>query len=82
MPQVIGIELQDSLERLGYQLPVIFLTGHGTIPQTVRALKQRALNFFSKPVDDGVLFESIEEALACSERWLLPLRKRRSFSFA
>jgi FixJ family two-component response regulator len=70
MPQVTGIELQERLERLGCHLPVIFLTGHGTIPQTVQALKQGALNFFSKPVDDEVLLESIKEALACSEQWL------------
>ncbi len=70
MPQVTGIELQEELKSLGYDLPVIFLTGHGTIPQTVQALKRGALNFFSKPVDHELLIESIEEALACSKDWL------------
>jgi FixJ family two-component response regulator len=76
MPQVTGMELQERLEGLGYHLPVIFLTGYGTIPQTVRALKQGALNFFSKPVDDGVLLESIKEALACSEQWLAAAQEK------
>jgi FixJ family two-component response regulator len=63
MPGVTGLELQERLDRLGYHLPIIFLTGHGDIPQSVQAVKRGAVNFLTKPVDDEVLLVSIEEAL-------------------
>ena len=64
MPQVSGLELQERLGRLGYHLPIIFLTGHGDIPHTVQAVKHGAVNFLTKPVDEEALLASIEEALA------------------
>jgi RNA polymerase sigma factor (sigma-70 family) len=48
---------------LSLRLPVIFLTGHGTVPMSVRALKHGALDFLQKPVEDQVLLDAIHQAL-------------------
>lgn len=63
MPGMSGIELQQELEAAGLRLPVIFLTGHGTVPMSVRALKHGALDFLQKPVEDQVLLDAIHQAL-------------------
>ena len=76
MPQVTGLELQERLGRLGSQLPIIFLTGHGDIPQSVQAVKQGAVNFLTKPVDDEVLLASIEEALRLGRQWLAAAQEK------
>ena len=58
-----GLELQDRLVRLGNVLPIIFLTGHGDIPTSVRAIKAGADDFLSKPVSTATLREAIRRAL-------------------
>jgi len=58
-----GLELQRRLTRLGNVLPIIFLTGHGDIPTSVRAIKAGADDFLSKPVSTATLRESVERAL-------------------
>ena len=58
-----GLELQRRLTRLGNVLPIIFLTGHGDIPTSVRAIKAGADDFLSKPVSSATLRESVERAL-------------------
>jgi len=58
-----GLELQDRLARLGNPLPIIFLTGHGDIPTSVRAIKAGAEDFLSKPVSTATLQEAIQRAL-------------------
>jgi FixJ family two-component response regulator len=63
MPGMSGLELQQELEAAGLRLPVIFLTGHGTVPTSVRALKRGALDFLQKPVEDQVLLDVIHQAL-------------------
>ncbi|HEX4439888.1 MAG TPA: response regulator [Thermoanaerobaculia bacterium] len=63
MPGRDGLELQEALARRGSELPVIFLTGRGDVPQSVRAMKRGAVDFLSKPVDDEVLLAAIREAL-------------------
>ena len=68
LPDLNGIELQQQLLRCGIQMPIIFLTGHGDIPMTVRALKAGAANFLTKPVDDEELLNAIRECLV----WPLP----------
>ena len=70
MPQMTGLELQERLGRLGYHLPIIFLTGHGDIPHSVQAVKHGAVNFLTKPVDEEALLPSIKEALARSRQLL------------
>jgi FixJ family two-component response regulator len=63
MPGFGGIELQQELAALGSELPVIFLTGHGSIPASVQAMKQGAVDFLTKPVHDGDLLEAVRAAL-------------------
>jgi len=63
MPGVTGVELQRWLSQINSTLPIIFLTGQGDIPTSVRAMKDGAVDFLTKPVDDSQLLHSIEEAL-------------------
>jgi RNA polymerase sigma factor (sigma-70 family) len=58
-----GLELQDRLAQLGNVLPIIFLTGHGDIPTSVRAIKAGAEDFLSKPVSATTLQDAIYRAL-------------------
>src|SRR5262245_3249299 len=64
MPGPSGLELQKALARQSEALPVVFLTGHGDIPMTVRALKAGAVDFLTKPVDGKTLVAAVETALA------------------
>jgi len=64
MPGMDGPALQEELTRRGFLMPVIFLSGYGTIPETVRAIKAGAVNFLTKPVDGVQLLQHVQEALA------------------
>jgi FixJ family two-component response regulator len=63
MSGLSGIELQDQLTKLGLMLPIIFLTGHGDIPTSVKAIKAGAADFLSKPVTKTTLLSTVERAL-------------------
>ena len=63
MPHINGLELHQMLVAQGCDLPVIFLTGHGDIPMTVRAIKQGAVNFLTKPVRGKDLIPAIHDAI-------------------
>lgn len=63
MPGMNGTELQQELLRRGIQLPIIFLSGHGTIPATVRAIKAGAMDFLTKPVQGSELLESVKDGM-------------------
>jgi FixJ family two-component response regulator len=63
MPAMNGLELQEQLMTRNLNLPVIFLTGYGTVPASVRAMKRGAVDFLEKPVDDQVLLDVIYQAL-------------------
>jgi FixJ family two-component response regulator len=63
MPGMSGLELQQALVGAGFRLPVIFLTGHATVPMSVRALKTGAIDFLQKPVEDQLLLDAIHQAL-------------------
>src|SRR6266566_1512488 len=63
MPAVNGFELQRSLAKKGSVLPIIFLTGHGDIPKSVRAMKHGASDFLTKPVNDEDLLAAIRVAI-------------------
>ena len=52
LPGVSGLELQRKLAGAGVRIPIIFITGHGDIPMTVRAIKSGAVEFLTKPFDD------------------------------
>ncbi len=63
MPGLNGLELQDELRRRNIHLPIIFLTAHGDIPTTVRAVKAGAVDFLTKPVPSKLLIERIQAVL-------------------
>jgi two-component system, NtrC family, response regulator HydG len=63
LPGVSGLDLQQELAQSNLQIPIIFVTGHGDIPMTVRALKAGAANFLTKPFDDEDLLNSIQQCL-------------------
>jgi DNA-binding NtrC family response regulator len=64
LPDINGFELQQELATKDIQIPIIFLTGHGDIPMSVRAIKAGALEFLTKPFDDEYLLEAIRSAIA------------------
>jgi RNA polymerase sigma factor (sigma-70 family) len=61
-----GLDLQATLGNVQHRLPIIFLTGHATVPATVRAMKRGAFDFLQKPVDEQELLAGIERALGQS----------------
>lgn len=61
MPGMSGLDLQAELIRRNLHLPIIFLTGYGSIPMTVRAMKAGAVNFLTKPVSRNQLIQYIED---------------------
>jgi len=63
LPGLNGLELQRTLAEEGHALPIIFITGHGDIPTSVRAMKAGAVDFLPKPFTDKALIDSIEQAL-------------------
>jgi FixJ family two-component response regulator len=68
MPGVSGLDLQEELAAAGVDLPVIFLTGYGNVPASVRAMKAGAFDFLEKPVDDRALVDAIHQAVARNRR--------------
>ncbi len=67
MPDLDGMELQRRLLAQGNGIPIIFLTGHGDIPMSVRAIKDGAVDFLTKPVDASALLAAVRAALSVSE---------------
>jgi len=63
MPGLSGIDLQKELAQKGASIPIIFITGHGNIPMSVKAMKDGAVDFFPKPFDDKALFSAINQAI-------------------
>lgn len=63
LPGVSGLELQEQLRRSRPDLPVVFITAHGDIPMTVRAMKAGAVEFLTKPFGDKDLLDAVEQAL-------------------
>jgi FixJ family two-component response regulator len=69
-----GLELQERLARRDCPLPIVFITGHGDIPMSVRAMKAGAVDFITKPFPDETLLRAVGESLAkCREE-----RRRRA----
>jgi FixJ family two-component response regulator len=64
MSGLSGLELQERLHQLDSILPIVFLTGYGDVPSTVRAMKAGAQDFLTKPVEEQTLLEAVERALA------------------
>ncbi|MBY5935022.1 response regulator [Tateyamaria omphalii] len=68
MPKMDGLQLQKRLNDMGSPLPVIFITGHGGVPESVEAMKMGAVDFLEKPFKQSVLIERIEAALETDRR--------------
>ena len=64
LPDLSGMELQDELAAARRPIPIIFITGHGDIPMSVKAMKAGAVEFLTKPFREQDLLDSIEQALA------------------
>ena len=62
LPGMSGLELQSKLKETGAQIPIIFITGHGDIPMTVKAMKSGAVEFLTKPFRDQDLIDAIQQA--------------------
>jgi FixJ family two-component response regulator len=82
LPGVNGLDFQRRLADAGFQIPIIFITGHGDIPMTVKAMKSGAVEFLTKPFQDRKLLDAIHQALdrdratRQQEHKLAELRKR------
>ena len=59
MPKLSGLELQERLAAKGISFPIVFITGHGTVPASVRAFKAGALDFLQKPFKDSELLDAV-----------------------
>lgn len=68
MPGMDGLQLQEALLKRNIQLPIIFLTGHGDIPMSVKAMKAGAMDFLTKPVSREKLISAVRSAMRESEK--------------
>jgi FixJ family two-component response regulator len=67
LPGMSGLDFQHKLTEAGVQIPIIFITGHGDIPMTVKAMKSGAVEFLTKPFRDQDLLDAIQRALERSK---------------
>jgi FixJ family two-component response regulator len=68
MPGLSGLDLQEELAKAGLTLPVIFVTGHGTVPMSVKAMKAGAVDFLEKPFEDQEILDLIQQAIESDRR--------------
>jgi FixJ family two-component response regulator len=68
LPGLSGLELQKRMSEAGLETPIVFLTGHGNIPASVKAMKAGAVEFLTKPVDEQELLRAIQEAVERDRR--------------
>ena len=63
MPEISGLELQEKMLKAGILLPIVFISGHGTVPMSVRAMKAGAMDFLLKPFDEQDLLDAVYRAI-------------------
>jgi len=63
LPGLSGLDLQKRMTEIGLNTPIVFVTGHGNIPSSVRAMKAGAIEFLTKPFDEQALLTAIQEAI-------------------
>ncbi|CAK6501250.1 Response regulator protein TmoT (plasmid) [Pantoea sp. Nvir] len=80
MPGLDGFDVSLHLTERGFSIPTIFLTGYGTIPITVRAMKAGAFEFLTKPVMPDELLKVVAEALALSEKSAAASQEKRAIT--
>ena len=68
LPGVSGLEFQGQLARSGVELPIVFMTGHGDVPMSVRAMKAGAVDFLTKPFRDQDMLDAVTTALETDRR--------------
>jgi len=68
LPGLSGLDLQKRMAKVGLQIPIVFLTGHGNIPASVQAMKAGAVEFLTKPLDEQRLLQAIREAIERDRR--------------
>jgi FixJ family two-component response regulator len=68
LPGLSGLDLQQRMAEAGLETPIVFLTGHGDIPASVKAMKAGAVEFLTKPVDEKDLLKAIQEAIERDRR--------------
>jgi FixJ family two-component response regulator len=78
LPDLNGLDLQKRIAIDRIDMPIIFITGHGDVPMTVRAMKAGAVEFFTKPYGDEVLLSAIQRAIECSHAALRREAEMRS----
>jgi DNA-binding NtrC family response regulator len=83
LPGLSGLDLQQELAKLDVQIPIIFITGYGDIPMTVRAMKAGAIEFLTKPFCDEDLLNAVEQAINSGRQVeqlkTIPVEKERNF---
>src|SRR5918993_1551845 len=73
LPGLSGLDLQQALIKRDVRIPIIFMTGHGDIPMTVRAMKAGAVEFLTKPCRDEDVLDAIEQAIRRSRGGAAPV---------
>jgi FixJ family two-component response regulator len=80
LPGIGGLEFQAELEKAGIRIPIIFITGHGDIPMTVKAMKAGAVEFLAKPFRDQDLLDAVRAAIQkdfrdrAANKWLKKIK--------
>jgi FixJ family two-component response regulator len=70
LPRLSGLDLQAELRSSGVMIPIVFITGHGDIPMSVKAMRAGAINFLTKPFRDQEMLDAVREALERDRRRL------------
>jgi FixJ family two-component response regulator len=78
MPGKSGLELQEELAQDEHSIPIVFITGHGDIPTSVKAMKKGAVDFLSKPFEDEDLFNAITSALQTDSKMRAAVTERKN----
>ena len=63
LPELSGLDLQTRMAQINVEIPIVFITGHGSIPDSVQAIKAGAIEFLTKPFDEQQLFKAVTEAM-------------------
>lgn len=77
MPGLSGLDLQERLAKQGWEIPIIFITGFGNVPQSVRAMKAGAVDFLQKPFENQTLLDAVNRALERDRRARMLREERR-----
>src|SRR5207237_5764469 len=75
MPGLTGLDLQETLASAGHRMPIVFITGHGDISMSVKAMKGGAVDFLTKPFDVENLLEAVQRAVVQDVEELIAERR-------